>query len=107
MKFYKLILTTIVTLMFATGSAMAFKGVSIGVFGSSGDLDASGHEIEGTGDLEKTATSKSASFEYGGIFAEATGGSDHISFTVGISHVPGSASCDASTRADTVSDSKE
>ena len=107
MRLYKLILTTIIALMFATGSAMAFKGVSIGVFGSTGDLDANGHEIEGSGDQEKTTTSKSTSVEYGGIFAEATGGTDHLSFTVGISHVPGSASWDASTRTDATSDAKE
>ena len=104
-KLSKIIMSTVVAVMFSAGTAMAFSGASIGIIGNAAKLKASGEEVEGAngvgGGNETTTASVSNNVQFGGVFVEVTAGTEHLSFTVGVEATPGSASWDSVTRTDT------
>ena len=106
---YKLILATLVAaILFASGSATAFQGFSIGVIGNYATFDTSGTEKEGNRNNSPDINTGSIStdVDFGSMFVEYTMG-ETFGATIGIEHVPGDATIGTKTRADTVSDSDE
>ena len=108
-KKYKLILATVVaTMLFASGSAMAFQGFSIGVIGNYATFDTSGTEKEGNiGNSPDINTgSISSDVDFGSMFVEYTMG-ETFGATIGIEHVPGDATLGTKSRTDTASDAND
>ena len=111
MKLFKYAAATVVAIMFATGSAMAYQGISIGVLGNTAQFDTSGAEKEGTGDKEQTNASISVDADFPSFFLEYSGGGiggvEGIGFTFGVEHIPGSETIGTKSRTDATSDADE
>ena len=113
-KITNLVIAGLVSMTFATGSAMAFGqsgpgGFSIGIIGVSSTFDTTGSETEGpcTGTAtncgEISSTSVSTDADFGSGFIEYTAYEEGTLFgtTIGIEFIPGKHSLGAKSRTDT------
>ena len=101
-RIYKLVIA-LCAAGFLTSSAMAFSGVSIGVYGSANDMDTYGSEKERgdpNGD-EVVSTTKSTSADVASFFIEYT---TPQGTTFGAEYYPGEASLGSGSRTDTKAD---
>ena len=107
-RIYKLVIA-LCAAGFLTSSAMAFSGVSIGVYGSQNDLDTYGSEHERgareailtTEEDEMHSTSKSAEEDVASFFIEYT---TPQGTTFGAEYYPGEATLGSGSRTDTKAD---
>ena len=80
-------------------------GFAVGLKAISGDIDTSGSEQErataNTNAYEVIKTTKSASVDFGSVFAEFSGRDGFFGFTTGVEAIPGSATLGSGSRTDT------
>lgn len=105
----RFLVTTTIATMLASSVYANSSGWSIGVLANGGDFDTTGHEFEGTGSTETTATTISENVAYPAIFTEVTGVSSGGIFglTVGVEYTPGGDTIGAKSRTDTTTDALE
>jgi len=102
-RIYKLVIA-LCAAGFLTSSAMAFEGVSIGVYGSSNDIDTYGSERsekDASGDAEMVSTTKSTEADVASFFVEYT---TPQGTTFGAEYFPGEATLGSGSRTDTKAD---
>ena len=103
---YKLAVAVIAS-MFIAGSAVAFQGVSIGLYGSDATFWTEGSETEGSGDSEKNTGKVTRAHEFPSAFVEYTHTWDRFGISFGVEHVPGDAILGQKVRDDGTVDANE
>jgi len=105
-KFFKVATAAVLAVFITNNSIADNEGLSVGVWGSSFDLDTYGSETQGNvdGTLDIVSATSSKSKDMGGIFVEYTAAQGS---SFGIEYVPGTATLGSGSRTDTMNDADD